>query len=124
MGLAETPKALRPRPDIETPVVTLQSSADSSAGLFGEMVVPIALTGTSYSLRGNFHGYLQQELSAKVLNTAKDGGGLLQAGTSYLTDNAFQSSKPKVLVWEVPERFLYSKLSDEATWLKKVGLQP
>jgi alginate O-acetyltransferase complex protein AlgJ len=75
-------------------------------------------------LRGNFHGYLQQELSAKVLNTAKDGGGLLQAGTSYLTDNAFQSSKPKILVWEVPERFLYSKLSDEATWLQKVGLNP
>lgn len=124
MGLAETPKALRPRPDIETPVVTLQTSADSSAGLFGEMVVPIVLTGTSYSLRGNFHGYLQQELSAKVLNTAKDGGGLLQAGTSYLTDNAFQSSKPKVLVWEMPERFLYSKLSDEATWLQKVGLNP
>lgn len=124
MGLAGTPKALRPRPDIETPIVTLQNSVDSSAGLFGEIVVPIVLTGTSYSLRGNFHGFLQQALSVKVLNTAKDGGGLLQAGTSYLTDNAFQSTKPKILVWEVPERFLYPKLSDETIWLEKVGLKP
>jgi alginate O-acetyltransferase complex protein AlgJ len=124
MGLDGAPKALRPRPDMETPVVTRQSSVDSSAGLFGEIVVPIVLTGTSYSLRGNFHGFLQQALSVKVLNTAKDGGGLLQAGTSYLTDNAFQSSKPKVLVWEVPERFLYAKLSDETLWLEKVGLKP
>jgi alginate O-acetyltransferase complex protein AlgJ len=124
MGLDETPKALRPRPDIETPVITRQSSADSAAGLFGEVVVPIVLTGTSYSLRGNFHGFLQQALSVKVLNTAKDGGGLLQAGASYLTDNAFQSAKPKILVWEVPERFLYPKLSDETIWLEKVGLKP
>lgn len=124
MGLGETPKAFRPSSDIETPVVTRQSSSDSASGLFGEIVIPIVLTGTSYSLRGNFHGFLQQALSVKVLNTAKDGGGLLQAGTAYLTDNAFQSAKPKILVWEVPERFLYTKLSDETKWLEKVGLQP
>lgn len=124
MGLGETPKALRPRADMEMPVVTRQSSADSATGLFGEIVVPIVLTGTSYSLRGNFHGFLQEALSVKILNTAKDGGGLLQAGAAYLTDNAFLSAKPKILVWEVPERFLYPKLSDETSWLKKVGLQP
>jgi len=124
MGLDDTPKALRPRPDIETPVITRQSSIDSAVGLFGDTVVPVVLTGTSYSLRGNFHGFLQQALSAKVLNTAKDGGGLLQATTAYLTDNAFQSAKPQILVWEVPERFLYTKLDDEPKWLEKVGLRP
>ena len=124
MGLDDTPKALRPRPDIETPVITRQSSIDSAVGLFGDTVVPVVLTGTSYSLRGNFHGFLQQALSAKVLNTAKDGGGLLQATTAYLTDNAFQSAKPQILIWEVPERFLYAKLDDESKWLEKVGLRP
>lgn len=124
MGLDDTPKALRPRPDIETPVITRQSSIDSAVGLFGDTVVPVVLTGTSYSLRGNFHGFLQQALSAKVLNTAKDGGGLLQATTAYLTDNAFQSAKPQILVWEVPERFLYTKLDGEQKWLEKVGLRP
>lgn len=122
MGLENVPNMLRPRPDYEVPAQTRQSSTESSAGLFGDAAVPYALTGTSYSLRGNFHGYLQQALSAKVLNTAKDGGGLLQAASAYLLDESFQASKPKVLVWEVPERFLYEKPEDEAVWLKKVRL--
>lgn len=124
MGLSNTPPALRPPSDIEIPVVTKQTSAEAASGLFGEAGVPIALTGTSYSLRGNFHGFLQQALSAKVLNAAKDGGGLLQATTAYLTDDAFKSSRPKVLIWEVPERFLYTKLDDELAWLKKIGFTP
>jgi alginate O-acetyltransferase complex protein AlgJ len=86
--------------------------------------VPVVLTGTSYSLRANFHGFLQQELAAKVLNTAKDGGGFLQAATEYLKDESFRSSKPKVLIWELPERFLGMKLDDEAKWLQTVGLHP
>lgn len=124
MGLGGTLNALRPLPDLETPVVTRQSSVDSDAGLFGDTVVPVVLMGTSYSLRGNFHGFLQQALSAKVLNAAKDGGGFLQAATEYLTDDAFRSVKPKVLVWEVPERFLLTKLGDEPIWLEKVGFRP
>ena len=94
MGLDDTPNALRPRPDLEQPVFTRQSNTDSAGGLFGDATVPVALTGTSYSLRGNFHGFLQQALAAKVLNVAKDGGGLLQATTEYLTDESFRSAKP------------------------------
>ncbi len=124
MGLGDTPSALRPPSDAEILMVTKQTSVEASSGLFGDAAVPVALTGTSYSLRGNFHGFLQQALSAKVLNTAKDGGGLLQATTAYLTNDAFRSAKPKILVWEVPERFLYSKLEDESKWLKSVGFSP
>lgn len=123
MGLGGAPKTLGPRPDLEAPVATRQTSTDNAAGLFDDNLVPVVLTGTSYSLRGNFHGFLQQALSAKVLNAAKDGGGFLQATTQYLKDEAFRSAKPKVLVWEVPERFLTSKLDQESTWLKNVGMQ-
>lgn len=124
MGLDDTPNALRPRPDLETPVVTRQSSVESAGGLFGDAFVPVVLTGTSYSLRGNFHGFLQQALTAKVLSVAKDGGGFLQATTEYLTDESFRSAKPKVLVWEVPERFMFTKLDGEPKWLEKVALRP
>ena len=124
MGLDSMPAALRPAGDVETPVATHQSSIDSPAGLFGDAVVPVALTGTSYSWRGNFHGFLQQALAAKVLNTAKDGGGFLQAASAYLTDESFRASQPKILIWEVPERFLYTKLDDEDKWLSQVGLRP
>ncbi len=123
MGLGDTAKMLGLQPDTETPETTLQVSADS-ADLLGDSTVQVVLTGTSYSLRANFVGYLQQALSAKVLNAAKDGGGFLEATTLYLRDDAFRSSKPKVLVWEVPERSLWGKPDESHGWLKKVGLVP
>jgi alginate O-acetyltransferase complex protein AlgJ len=125
MGLQDMPNAVRPMPDQEASASTTQTSAESAGGgLFGDVAVPVVMTGTSYSMRGNFHGYMQQALSSKVLNTAKDGGGFLQAATAYLSDEAFRASKPKVLIWEVPERFLMTKLDDESTWLAKVKLSP
>jgi alginate O-acetyltransferase complex protein AlgJ len=123
MGLEPVPNVLRPRPDQETPDVTTEKGAEKAKqGLFGDSAVPVVLTGTSYSMRGNFHGYLQEFLAAKVLNTAKDGGGFLQAITTYLKDDAFKAAKPKVLIWEVPERMLRSPLDGEGTWLEKSGL--
>jgi alginate O-acetyltransferase complex protein AlgJ len=41
---------------------------------------------------------------------------------AYLKNEAFLQSKPKVLIWELPERFLYMPLQEETDWLKKVGL--
>lgn len=122
MGLEQMPNWLRPRPDIEIPEITTQTSADKPAGLFGDSAVGIVLTGTSYSLRGNFHGQLQQALSTKILNVAKDGGGFLQATGTYLNDDAFKSAPPKVLVWEVPERFLTMPLDKESDWLNLTHL--
>ncbi|PIZ22679.1 MAG: cell division protein FtsQ [Comamonadaceae bacterium CG_4_10_14_0_8_um_filter_57_29] len=122
MGLDDMPNRLRPKPDRETPLTTSQAEADTAADLFGDATVAVTLTGTSYSMRGNFHGFLQQALMTKVLNTAKDGGGLLDATTAYLNNDAFKQTKPKLIVWEIPERFLYNKLDKEPTWLDSVGL--
>ena len=123
MGLEFVPNAFRPLPDREASVATAQKVTEkANQGLFGDSTVPVALTGTSYSMRGNFHGYLQEFLAAKVLNTAKDGGGFLQAITAYFKDEAFQAVKPRVLVWEVPERMLRSPLADESKWLEKISL--
>lgn len=124
MGLDDMPNALRPQPDIEIPVHTQQTESDPATGLFGDASVPVALIGTSYSLRGNFNGFLQQALATKILNTAKDGGGLLDAATAYLADDSFRQTKPKLAIWEIPERFLYAPLDKESTWLAKVGLKP
>jgi alginate O-acetyltransferase complex protein AlgJ len=123
MGLEHMPQALRPSPDQEAPAST-QAIASSVGGLLGDVQVPVVLVGTSYSLRGNFHGYLQQALSASVLNAAKDGGGFLQSATQYLRDDAFKQNKPKVIVWELPERFAYAALQEEKTWLQQLGWAP
>jgi alginate O-acetyltransferase complex protein AlgJ len=124
--LTTVPNFWRPQPDHETPIATRQTSTDKPAGglLDDTDALPVTLVGTSYSLRGNFLGHLQQALSAKVLSTAKDGGGFLQAATDYFKNDAFKNSKPRLVVWELPERFLSAPLDNEASWLKDVGLAP
>lgn len=125
MGMDQVPDALRPRADFEAPVQTRQTRADAPAGLFGDASVPVVLSGTSYSLRGNFHGYLQEALQAKVLNVARDGGGFIQSAADYLADESFQQSKPSVLVWELPERFLTLALDErEKKGLSSLLRQP
>lgn len=121
MGLAEMPRWLRPVADQEALIKTARVEAKPAAGLFDEQSVPVVLTGTSYSLRGNFHGFLQESLAAEVLNTARDGGGFLQAATEYFQDDAFRSSKPRVVIWELPERFLAGELDGEKGWIAKLG---
>ena len=124
MGLEHVPNAFRPAPDREAPATTEATTAADAGGLglFGDASVPVVLTGTSFSMRGNFHGALQQALSCQVLNSAQDGGGFLTATGQYLKDDAFRTSKPKTLIWEVPERFLTQPLTDEAKWLRETGL--
>lgn len=112
MGMDRVPDAFRPEADREAPLVTRQTSANAPAGLFDNASVPVVLSGTSYSLRGNFYGFLQEALQAKVLNAARDGAGFIQATAEYLADEAFQQSKPAVLLWEVPERFLTPALDE------------
>jgi alginate O-acetyltransferase complex protein AlgJ len=116
MGLAgwpQLPAALRPPDDRERPVTTAAAPAASavSAGLFDNPVPPVVLTGTSYSLRANFAGFLQEALQVEVLNAARDGAGFVDAAGVYFADEAFATAKPTVLVWELPERFLTLPLS-------------
>lgn len=122
MGLEHAPDMLRPASDNEIIVTTTRSQADSGESLFGDSQVAVVLCGTSYSLRGNFHGYLQQALSSEVLNTAKDGGGFLNSITAYLQDEAYRITPPRILIWEVPERFLQTPLDTEPQWLESVRL--
>jgi alginate O-acetyltransferase complex protein AlgJ len=136
MGIETAPNWVKPRLDFEAVQITQQQAAATTAldsavfgqggsnalggGLFDEVAVPVVLVGTSYSLRANFHGKLQELLSTSVLNTAKDGGGFLQAITAYLNDDSFKTSKPQVIIWELPERMLKSPLDKEVGWTEKI----
>ena len=122
MGLDKVPAWLRPPSDREAPERTRRLGG-GGGGLFGDTRMPVVLAGTSYALRGNFHGRLQQALAAEVLNTAQDGGGFLTAMTEYLKDEAFRTAPPEVLIWEVPERLLPAPPEGEEGWLAQVGLE-
>lgn len=112
MGLEKMPDWARPQPDVEVTERTIKSGSAPTAGLFDAVSIPVVLLGTSYSLRANFHGYLQQALGTEVLNVARDGGGFIQSAKDYLADESFKTSKPRVIVWEIPERMFSAPLTD------------
>jgi alginate O-acetyltransferase complex protein AlgJ len=114
MSLGDMPNWARPTPDSEIAQELQKKSASAApAGLFDDASVSVVLVGSSYSQRANFHGYLQQALQADVLNVAKDGGGFLQSLAEYVSDQSFQSSKPQLIIWEVPERVFSQPLTEQ-----------
>jgi alginate O-acetyltransferase complex protein AlgJ len=101
---------LGPRPDMVATVLTEPAAApdDSGAGLFGELRIPVALVGTSYSAAGawNFDGALRQALACDVLKVAEEGRGPFAPMEMYLASPALEDPRPDVVVWEIPERYL------------------
>ena len=111
MGLGNMPDWVRPMPDSEAPEITQKEVSGQSAGLFGTVNIPVVLLGTSYSLRANFQGYLQQALGTEVLNVARDGGGFIQSAKDYFADESFKTAKPRIIIWEIPERMFSAPLT-------------
>jgi alginate O-acetyltransferase complex protein AlgJ len=97
--------SMGPRPDeLRTPVYTVAAGGD----LFGEASIPATLVGTSYSddVRWGFLGALQLALGADVLNAAAQGKGPFVSMAAYLDDESWRSTPPKLVIWEIPERYL------------------
>lgn len=109
-----------PQPDRFTEKITEQAASDSSALLGdapedasdsllgGDESIPIALVGTSYSFMEKFHfeGALKQTLQVDVLNMALEGKGPLVPMRDYLKSAAFRDTPSRVVIWEIPERFI------------------
>ncbi len=94
----------KPAPDqLETPVV--EGSQSAGAGLFGDSKIEVALVGTSYSAnpKFNFDGALKLELQTDLLNLALEGKGPITPMREFL--KALPENL-KLVVWEIPERFL------------------
>ena len=91
--------------------IAVQRTEAAGAGevdLLGDGAEPaIALTGTSYSAdaRWNFTGALQESLREDVVNYAVEGKGPFVAMLEYLSRKDLPQTAPRVVVWEVPERF-------------------
>ena len=83
-------------------------STHDEASLFGEITFPVALVGTSYSAdtRWNFEAYLRAGLQANILNASDKGHGPFKVMRDYLVSDTYTNSKPEVVIWEIPERYL------------------
>jgi len=99
---------LLPPPDRVEKVKT-ETAGDAGGGLLGDMKnAPVALVGTSYSAEAewNFAGALKQALHADVMNYARDGEGPIAPMLRYLESDDLAASPPRLVVWEMPERYL------------------
>lgn len=96
-------------------LVTWSANVDSEETLLGETNIPVALVGTSYSAdaRWSFHAFLVNALKSDVLNVADEGKGPFVPMTEYLSGIAFRDSPPKLVIWEIPERYLDDPLVAE-----------
>ena len=109
------PIKLRPVIDHQHLAHTAEAKkADDGGGLLDDgPMIEVTLIGSSYSVNANFAGYLAEALKAPVLNVAEPGGGFARAAQHYLTGKTFRETKPKLVVWEVPERVVGQPLNDD-----------
>jgi alginate O-acetyltransferase complex protein AlgJ len=102
---------LLPPPDA-LDVVRTERGGGADADLLGDAVTPqIALVGTSYSAepKWNFHGALQKALGQDVGNYARQGLGPFAPMFEYLRSRDFKDAPPRLVVWEIPERYLVAR---------------
>ncbi len=112
MGLDRAPDALRPAPDRQHARVTRLPEA--GGGLLDEAPQPeVVLLGSSFSLNGNFHGALQEALSAPVLNFGRAGGGVTGGARDWFASATAREARPKLVVWEILERGLPQPITAE-----------
>jgi alginate O-acetyltransferase complex protein AlgJ len=83
------------------------ASMETGQNLLGDAAPPVTLVGTSYSANHdwNFEGFLKEALGSDVLNAADQGQGPFAVMDKYLQDNSWQDSPPRLVVWEMPERY-------------------
>lgn len=76
--------------------------------LFGDESLPVVLVGTSYSANKlwNFEGFLKEAMATDILNVADEGLGPFETMNSYLESDTYKVNAPKLVVWELPERYL------------------
>jgi alginate O-acetyltransferase complex protein AlgJ len=76
--------------------------------LFSDNTPIVTLVGTSYSAdpKWNFEGYLKEYLQTDVLNAAEQGLGPFETMKKYLQNESFLKTPPKLVIWEIPERYL------------------
>ncbi len=86
----------------------LSRQPQSEADLFVETKADIVLVGTSYSANPdwNFEGALKEAMSADILNVSDEGKGPFIVMEKYLQSESWQDAPPKLIVWEIPERYL------------------
>jgi len=94
-------------------VTRLRAAAEQPADLTGSDLfsgpsIAIALVGTSYSANENwsFAASLMGAMGADIVNYAEEGHGPFLPMRQYLDSDAAKDTPPKLVIWEIPVRYL------------------
>ncbi|WP_424969278.1 alginate O-acetyltransferase AlgX-related protein [Dinoroseobacter sp. S76] len=92
-------------------IATYETEVASAGGLFGAAEIPVALVGTSFSAKPDFHfaGFLQQALQADLINASAVGQGPFAPMDAFLAELDGLDALPALVLWEIPERYLTSR---------------
>ena len=96
----------------ESTIERFETIVQNNAGLFGDATIDVVLIGTSYSAQSDWHfeGFLKQALSVDVLNMSQEGKGPFVPMRDYLKSDTFKNTPPKLIIWEIPERYTTQEL--------------
>lgn len=121
-GLDGLPRGWGPGPEVAE-VRHVPAVAAASDDLFGDAALPkIALVGTSFSRTSNLVPFLARHAGEQVANAAKDGADFDGSAAAYVASPAFRDSRPRVVVWEIPERAIEPPIkASERDWIKALG---
>lgn len=92
---------------IAEPILKREALA-TNASLLDDTVPSVVLVGTSYSANRiwTFEDMLRFKLQADVLNMADEGLGPFAVMEKYLNSDSWRETPPKLIIWEIPERYL------------------
>lgn len=104
-----------PQPDTLVPLQARLVNNGGGSDLFDDNEIPVVLVGTSYSANPlwSFESALKLEIGADVMNVADEGLGPIEPMAGYLQSDTFVGSQPKLVIWEIPERFMAKPYPEE-----------
>ncbi len=85
-----------------------ETSVRTNGGLLANASIDVALVGTSFSAKSDWHfeGFLQHALQADLVNFAQEGRGPFAPMDAFLASEFFKTTPPKVVIWEIPARYI------------------
>jgi alginate O-acetyltransferase complex protein AlgJ len=106
--LTETERLDYPQEEYQRSEVSAIGVSTGDA-LLGDIRSDVFLAGTSYSTPGSgFEDGIKLGLSRDTVNYALGGQGQWEPVRKLVKDILIQKYEPKMIIWEIPERFLYS----------------
>jgi alginate O-acetyltransferase complex protein AlgJ len=88
--------------------VPTAAGQDEGADLFDDSAAPVVLVGTSYSANAafGFEAHLKAALQRDVVNFAEEGKGPFAPMRDFLESDALRDAPPRLVIWEIPIRYL------------------